>query len=466
MFVHNQVDGIPNHYDAVTEQLLKARKADLIIAYVQESGVSRLKQYIVNADCEIRLVCSFDMEITNPVAVKQLMDMGAMVRIYQASRGTLHAKLWLFENADGEQSCLIGSANLSVAALHDNVEASVLLTSERDQQSINKAKEAFDFLWNSKNCQTVTDKTIGIWIDAWNQKEATKKRLMSLNKRSIPAGKNISDENVSILEDYVRGWINIGVSARTQGENITGRLWRGWYIIPDQGYIDDEYMARLHKICAIVSSAPNQAISLAPKGNEPLEEILELTKGKFVRPARRMNLRNLFIRQEKNYLLHFGFATHPEKPNGKLDKNRLMLTKAGSNFALAESVIGRKRIYTRNMQDYFYNNLPLLKFLSELLKHAQTLSLVEFSLFVCHAYTIGQITEIAGLIDIYRNLSSQTRQQFHENMNMHFQKNLEHTAKSVRTNYDKHVKHTMSALGWCQKLQYDAENFELQLKRR
>lgn len=466
MFVHNQIGGVPSHYDAVTKQLLEARKADLIIAYVQESGVSRLKEYIVNADCEIRLVCSFDMEITNPVAVKQLMDMGAMVKIYQAARGTLHAKLWLFENADGEQSCLIGSANLSAAALHDNVEAGVLLTSEHGRQSINKAKEAFDSVWSSKNCQTVTDKTIGIWIDAWNQKEATKKRLMSLNKRSIPAENNISDENVSILEDYVRGWINIGVSARTEGESITGRLWRGWYIIPDQGYIDDEYMARLHKICAIVSSAPDQTISLVPKGNEPLEKILELTKGKLVRPRRRMNLRSLFIRQEKNYLLHFGFAIHPEKPNGKLDKNRLMLTKAGSNFALAESGMGRKRIYTRNMRDYSYNNLPLLKFLVELLEHTKTLSLIEFSFFVCHAYAIGQIAEIAGLIDIYRNLSPRTRQQFENNIDAYFREKLEPTASNVRGNYDKKIKHTMSALGWCQKLQYDAKSCELRLRTR
>ena len=466
MFVHNQIDSVLNHYDAVTKQLLKARKADLVIAYVQESGVSRLKEYIVNADCEIRLVCNFDMEITNPVAVKQLMDMGAAVRIYQTSRGTLHAKLWLFENADGEQSCLIGSANLSAAALHDNVEAGVLITSEHDQQSIDKAKDAFDFIWNSKDCQTVTDKTIGVWIDAWNQKEEMKKRLINLNKRSISASKDTSDENAPILEDYVKGWINIGVSARTEGERITGRLWRGWYIIPDQGYIDDKRMEHLNEVCTIIHRAPNETISMSPDEDKFFEDILELTEGKFVRPERRMTLRNLFVRQEKNYLLHFGFASHPEKGNGRPDKNRLALTKAGSDFALAESLAGRRRIYTRNMRDYSYNNLPLLKFLNELLEYTKTLSFAEFSFFVCHAYAVGQIAEIAKLIDIYRNLSPRTRQQFHDDMDTHFQENLEPTAKSVRTNYDKHVKHTMSALGWCQKLQYDAKSCELRLKRR
>lgn len=466
MFVHNQIDGATNHYDVVTKQFLKARRADLVIAYVQQSGASLLKRYIVNTDCEVRLVCSFDMEITDPLAVKQLMDMGVTVKIYRAPRGTLHAKLWLFEDTSAEQSCLIGSANLSAAALRDNMEAGVLITSEHDGQSVDKAREAFDFVWNSKDCQTVTDKTIGIWIEAWNQKERTKKHLIRLGKHSTSSEESVSDRNISVLEDYVKGWINIGVKAKTEGGNITGRLWRGWYIIPDHGYIDDKRMEHLREICAIISSAPDQTISLAPDADRFFREILELMKRKLIRPNPSMTPRSLFVRQEKNYLLHFGFAEHPEKPNRKPDKTRLKLTAAGSNFALAESIAARKRIYTRNMRTYFYNNLLLLPFLYELLEHTRTLSLVEFSYFAGHAYAVGQISEIARLVDIYRNLSPRIRQQFNDDMNAHFRKKLAPTAKSVRTNYDKHIKHTMSALGWCQRLQYDAKGCELRLKRR
>ena len=465
MFVHNQIDGVSNYHDAVTKQFRQAHRADLVIAYVQESGVSLLKKYIANTNREVRLVCSFDMEITDPLAVKQLMDMGVTVKIYQAPRGTLHAKLWLFEYASGEQSCLIGSANLSAAALRDNVEAGVLITSERDRQFVDKAREAFDFVWNNKDCQTVTDKTIGIWLEAWNQKERTKKRLMRLGKRLASSDEGAADRNVSILEDYVKGWINIGVKTRTEDENITGRLWRGWYIIPDQGYIDDDRMEHLHKVCAIISDAPAQAISLSPDEDRFFKKILELMEGKFIRPNPSMTPRSLFVRQEKNYLLHFGFAEHPEKSNGKPDKSRLKLTTAGSNFALAENTAARKRIYTRNMRNYSYNNLHLLPFLYELLEHTRTLSLIEFSFFVSHAYSTDQIDNVAELINIYRSLSPRTRQQFNDDMNAHFQEKLEHTAKSVRTNYDKKVRHTMSALGWCQRLQYDAESCELRLKR-
>ena len=288
---------------------------------------------------------------------------------------------------------------------------------------------------------------------------------MNLRKPLASTGESTSDENVSVLEAYVKGWIDIGVGARTQGEEITGRLWRGWYIIPDQGYIDDKRMEHLRKVCAVISGAPDQTISISPDEDRFFKKILELTEGKFVRPDRRMALRNLFVRQEKNYLLHFGFAEHPEKPNGKPDKSRLKLTTSGSDFAAEKSIAVRKRIYTRNMRNYAYNNLHLLPFLYELLEHTRTLNFIEFSFFACHAYAVGQVVEIAELIDIYRNLSPRIRRQFNDDMNAHFQEDLEHTAKSVRTNYDKHIKHTMSALGWCEKLQYDAEGYELRLNK-
>ena len=466
MFVHNQIDGVLNYHDAVARQFRQARKADLVIAYVQQSGVSLLKKYITSTSCEVRLVCSFDMEITDPLAVKQLMDMGVTVKIYQAPRGTLHTKLWLFEDANGKHDCLIGSANLSAAALRDNVEAGVLITSARDQKSVDDARNAFDLVWRSKNCQTVTDETIRIWVQARNQKEEMKKRLMNLKKRPASISENASAENVSILETYVKGWIDIGVGAKTEGGSITGRLWRGWYIIPDQGYIDDNRMEHLRKVCSIISSAPDQTISLSPGEDRLFEKILDLTARKFIRPNLSMTPRGLFIRQEKNYLLHFGFAEHPEKPNGKPDKSSLTLTTAGSNFAVAESIAALKRIYTRNMRNYSYNNLHLLPFLYELLEHTRTLNFVEFSFFVSHAYSVDQIGNVAELINIYRGLSPQTCQQFENDMKTYFRRRLEPTANNVRGNYNKKVKYAMSALGWCQKLQYDAENQELRLVRR
>lgn len=50
-------------------------------------------------------------------------------------------------------------------------------------------------------------------------------------------------------------------------------------------------------------------------------------------------------------------------------------------------------------------------------------------------------------------------------MDEHFEAALEPTAKNVRGNYDKSAKHTMSALGWCDGLHCDFDNWALSRSR-
>ena len=473
MLVHNQIDNLPSYLDIIKDQFQKACKVDLVISYVQQSGVGLLKGPIIRMirnGFKVRLVCSFDMEITDPLAIKMLMDMGVEVKIHHPQRGTLHAKQWMFESSDGKKNCIIGSANLSEAALRSNVETGILITSEHDQKSINQARNAFDFIWKNKDSTPISDKDIATWIQTWNEKEKLKKQLRNFAKHYVQPDRDIDrktpEENVSILENYVKNWIDIGVNDRTSGSEVTGRLWRGWYIIPDQGYIDDTLMEHLYKVCVIISHAPENTIDISSEMNQPFGKILELKKASLVRTKRKMNLRDLFVRREKNYLQRFDFAEHSLKPNGKINQAELKLTETGVHFAHTTNPKIRKRIYSRSMQEYSYNNLYLLRFLYEILTQVQTLSFVEFSFFVSHAYSFDQMDDVVALINIYRSLSPEVQQRFETSMSAYFKEKLEPTAQNVRGNYDKKVKHTMSALGWCQKLQYDAKGCELRLTRR
>ncbi|MDD9857250.1 MAG: hypothetical protein OXU96_04285 [Gammaproteobacteria bacterium] len=98
-----------------------------------------------------------------------------------------------------------------------------------------------------------------------------------------------------------------------------------------------------------------------------------------------------------------------------------------------------------------------------LLKEAGKVDLTEFSFFANHAYSIGEVNNIAALIKMHRGLSSGERDSFKRKMDEYFKVKLEHTAKNVRGNYDKSAKRTMSALGWCEGLHCDFENWELSL---
>lgn len=461
MLISNGMEKLPSYYAVVSDQFKKAEKIDLAVSYIRQSGVSILKELITQVGSNIRLVCSFDMDITDPSAVKELLDMGVAVRIYQAQRGTLHAKLWLFEHGQGRWNCIVGSANLSAHALRENMEVGVLIKQDDNRQAINEAIGVFNFIWNNDKCRDVTDEDIRIWAEGRRKRKKMESRLKKWKKRpSSP------DEDIERLKQFARWWIDIGVDAQTIGAGLVGRLWRGWYIIPDHGYIDDELMNRLHRICEIVSSEEGEMIDISSDNMNPaFQKILDITKEKFVRPKHKMKPRDLFVRQEKNYLTHLGFLFHPDKANGKLNKQLLKLTDYGRRFARARNVAEGKKIYTEAMREYSYNNLCLLQFTYELLEQLKTLDFVEFSFFVSHTYSSSQVDSIVTLITIYRNLSPEARAGFQQDMDEYFRTKLEHTASGVKMNYDKSVKHTMSALGWCEGLRFDFRNNELRLAR-
>lgn len=458
MFVHNQMEDFPGYHAVVNEQFQKARRVNLAISYIQQSGVSVLKEFIEKIGRNVHLVCSFDMEITDPLAIKQLLDMGVTVKVYQARRGTFHTKLWLFECAGGRWNCIVGSANLSANALRENVEVGVLIKEDDNQEAVHEALKIFRFMWVNENCCNVTYED----IDAWAKEREKRKKIESHLKRKETRSSS-PVEDVAILEEFVKGWIDIGVGEQTRGQGIKGRLWRGWYIIPDQGHVDDDMIDRLQKICKIISAEEEKTIDISPRRSAPLGRILNITREKLVRPSHRMDLRGLFIRQEKNYLIHFGFAVHPEKPNGKPDKDLLRLTELGERFSFAKEANERKEVYTEAVQEYSYNNLPLLEFTYKLLEQVERLSFIEFSFFVNHTYSFNDIDSVAKLIDIYRGLSSDNQRRFQDEMNAYFSEKLEPTASNVKGNYEKKVRHTMSALGWCKRLQFDLQNKELRL---
>ncbi len=461
MLITNNTAAGHDHLSAITDCFEKAEKADLVVAYVQQTGVNLLQSPLARIGRAVRLICSLDMDVTDPAAIKNLMAMGVKVKVYRMDRGTMHAKLWLFKEAHGHWQCIVGSANLSAGGLRNNVEASARLIESENPDALAMARRIFGFLWNSDGCDELTDRDIDTWISSRRERRKMISRIRQIQSK---AKQPSTGAQVKVLREFVKGWIDIGVHEKTTGSGVTGKMWRGWYIIPDQGYVDDALMNRLHGICQIMHRADGGAIDISQPVKPPLDAILKITEEKLLRSKRKMPLRSLFVRQEKNYLTHFEFARHPVKPGGKPDKKILALTEYGAQFARAGNVREQKQIYTAAMQQYVYNGLPLLEFTHGLLREIDKINLTEFSFFANHAYAIGEVGNIAALIQMYRNLPRERKILFKKEMDDYFKVKLEPSAKNVRGNYDKSAKHTMSALGWCEGLYFNLASCELSLR--
>lgn len=449
MFLQNQIKELPNHYKIIKDQVGKSTEIRLIVAYIRKNGVEALKD-LINKEKNVKLLFSFDMAITDPKAILELLELGVEVKVYQTNKGTFHPKVWLFKRND-KWSCIVGSANLTRPALFDNVEASVFIDNTNNFNGIiEQSIMFFNYLWNSENSKNIDKKEINAWIN----KLITRSKIKKVLAEEIEPS-----QTVEVLLKFVKSWIEIDKSIKEKG--VIGSLWRGWYIIPDQGYISDDLISRIFDIVKIIKNKSG-SIDIS-KGSKDLKEILEITSKKFIRDSQVMDDRDIFIRQEKNYLLKFGLVVHPIKQNGKPDKGQLVLTSLGSEFANCTDLDCIKELYTNFMLDYTYNGLKITKFTYKLLKKFQHIDFDEFSLFVIHTYTEDEFDEIVKLIYIYRNLSIKEKTILKEKYNEMFKKIKEPTAKNVKGNYHKKVKHTMSAIGWCKDIKCDFINWKIEI---
>ena len=77
---------------------------------------------------------------------------------------------------------------------------------------------------------------------------------------------------------------------------------------------------------------------------------------------------------------------------------------------------------------------------------------------------MDQSEVVIELVRMRRRMDDSEKRKFDAQVDAYFQAVLERTAKNVRGNYDKKIRHTMSALGWCHGLSYDCDKHILSLR--
>ncbi len=442
MFVQNQISHLSNHRDIITAEIDGADEILFIVAYVRENGVDILLDKIKNKPT--KLLCSFDMGITQLSGIKKLLENNVEVKVYHSNKGTFHPKIWLFGSGN-KWRMLIGSANLTRAALMENVEASVLVEGE---DVTTNALMFFNYLWEKENASSVSMEEISVL----QNKIIERKKLKNKSVEVKEMGKD-ERKKIEILFEYVRNWIDI---PKFDSRGIS-TLWRGWYIIPDQGYVTDNAIQNLKSYLPFIDDN-----ILLHESDEKYKRLLAkfVENSRFQREELRTSPHQLFVRQAKNYLIKFGWCFHPIKLNGKPDKRILCLTDLGRQIKQCENLACVKTLYTNYFLNYTFNGLNIVQFTRDLLDRVEYLTFNEFNYFVTHAYSYDDLEIIDHLIKIYRSLTNPA--EFDKECKAYFKEIKEPTAKNVHGNYIKNIKHTISVISWCEGFLLD-DGFTLRL---
>ncbi len=92
-----------------------------------ESGVRLLRphlQDLLDRGGRLRLIAGDYLDVSDPVALRHLMDLEGNVSlsIFQAGTTAFHPKSWVFHFGKGAGIAIVGSSNLSATALRTGVE--------------------------------------------------------------------------------------------------------------------------------------------------------------------------------------------------------------------------------------------------------------------------------------------------------------------------------------------------------
>lgn len=134
----------------IARELASSDGVDLLMSFIKWSGFVELRDALVPvaARGRLRVLTTTYLGASDPEAVEALRELGAEIRVsYDERRTRLHAKAWLFHRATGFGTAIIGSSNLSQAALRDGCEWNVRLSRRDNPGLVAKFQTTFDQYW-------------------------------------------------------------------------------------------------------------------------------------------------------------------------------------------------------------------------------------------------------------------------------------------------------------------------------
>ena len=438
----------PDNYEKIiSTQIRSCNNVWGAIAYVTESGVRTFLKDLKRKN--FHLMCNTELGSKSLKAIKTLLSAhpDSKVKIYNPTRGKFHPKLWIFGSTSRKAtSVVIGSANLTLSAMRDNVEIGVFI---ENSEVVTNSYDYFQYLWHRDTASQIElGPDLDTLIESTLEIEKVRKELYKSSAMS-------KTDNVRRLVEFVNCWIKIPTEASIGGV----RIWRGWYILPDQGMVDDKFVSDLIRYLPLIKGIVNIGRNSSDVNWEAIMELFK--KGVAGRVGNKTNDRDFFIRSTKNILIKFGWVEHCENEFGNVDKSRIKLTPTGERVRDASSMDEVRDIYTEYFMEFNILGLEIIPFLIDLMGYVEYITPKEMELFVKHAFSKDDLNLMVNLIEVYRGLSKRENEEFHDIYKVAFDKHKEYTAANVYGNFTKSVRHTMRAIAWCEPFYMDGENIKL-----
>lgn len=136
-----------------------AGDVDVAVAFVSAPGIDLIRPDLLRkleAGDRVRILIDLEAGATDPTALWDLVTLhfqfpaNLLLKAYVPDAGILHSKAYISKSGN-DATLITGSANLSRAALEENVEHGVRLVGDHREQVMAEAVAEFERLWNSQH---------------------------------------------------------------------------------------------------------------------------------------------------------------------------------------------------------------------------------------------------------------------------------------------------------------------------
>ncbi len=193
------------------QHLTTATGFDLAVAFVQTSGVARLREHLrdfLRRGGRARIVTGDYLDITDPDALRALLDLAGEVdltatgeateessaevqrrggsleiRIFESSGQSFHPKSYIFRVAGGDGVAYVGSSNLSKTALEEGIEWNYRVVPAADRAGFRSVEDAFERLFAHPHTVPLD----GNWVAAYDERRPLVERRPSDVEPEPPA---------------------------------------------------------------------------------------------------------------------------------------------------------------------------------------------------------------------------------------------------------------------------------------
>lgn len=168
------ITGYDNYlYKELKQSFQKAKKIDIIVSFLMESGVKLLKKDLLELkkkNIPVRILTGNYLNITQPSALyllKYIMENNVDLRFYNDTSRSFHPKAYIIEYEDGGD-VFIGSSNISKSALTGGIEWNYRIDKNNQIDDYNNFKEVFENLFLNHSI-IIDDKELESYSKQWKK---------------------------------------------------------------------------------------------------------------------------------------------------------------------------------------------------------------------------------------------------------------------------------------------------------